>query len=115
MRNSNRIKPSQITPRSVYLNRRQLLSLLGGAPLALRSSAAPPFPFEIVPPSVSGIKWVHVPYKGAGAAVTDVLAGRVPVYFMNILQSLQLIKAGKPYSLLVHPRQNGHLLHAFPA
>ena len=45
--------------------------------------------------SMSGIKMVHIPYKGAGAAVTDVLAGRVPVYFMNILQSLQLIKAGK--------------------
>jgi tripartite-type tricarboxylate transporter receptor subunit TctC len=45
--------------------------------------------------SLSGINMVHIPYKGAGAAVTDVLAGRVPVYFMNILQSLSLIKAGK--------------------
>jgi len=45
--------------------------------------------------SMSGIKLVHIPYKGAGAAVTDVMAGRVPVYFMNILQSLSLIKAGK--------------------
>lgn len=45
--------------------------------------------------SMSGIKMVHIPYKGAGAAVTDVLAGRVSVYFMNILQSLSLIKAGK--------------------
>jgi putative tricarboxylic transport membrane protein len=45
--------------------------------------------------SMSGIKMVHIPYKGAGAAVTDVMAGRVPIYFMNILQSLSLIKAGK--------------------
>ncbi len=45
--------------------------------------------------SMSGIKMVHIPYKGAGAAVTDVMAGRVPVYFMNILQSISLIKAGK--------------------
>ncbi len=45
--------------------------------------------------SMSGIRMVHIPYKGAGAAVTDVMAGRVPVYFMNILQSLSLIKAGK--------------------
>jgi tripartite-type tricarboxylate transporter receptor subunit TctC len=45
--------------------------------------------------SMSGIKMVHIPYRGAGAAVTDVLAGRVPVYFMNILQSLPLIKAGR--------------------
>lgn len=45
--------------------------------------------------SMSGIKMVHVTYRGAGAAVTDVLAGRVPVYFMNILQSLPLIRAGR--------------------
>jgi tripartite-type tricarboxylate transporter receptor subunit TctC len=45
--------------------------------------------------SMSGIRMVHIPYKGAGAAVTDVLAGRVPMYFMNILQSVSLIKAGK--------------------
>lgn len=45
--------------------------------------------------SMNGLKMVHVPYKGAGAAVTDVMAGRVPIYFMNILQSLSLIKAGK--------------------
>jgi tripartite-type tricarboxylate transporter receptor subunit TctC len=45
--------------------------------------------------SSSGITMVHIPYKGAGAAVTDVLAGRVPVYFMNILQSLSLIRAGR--------------------
>jgi tripartite-type tricarboxylate transporter receptor subunit TctC len=43
----------------------------------------------------SRITMVHIPYKGAGAAVADVLAGRVPVYFMNILQSLSLIRAGK--------------------
>jgi tripartite-type tricarboxylate transporter receptor subunit TctC len=45
--------------------------------------------------SMSGIKMEHIPYKGAGAAVTDVMAGRVPIYFMNILQSVSLIKAGK--------------------
>ena len=45
--------------------------------------------------SMSGIKMLHIPYRGAGAAVADVLAGRVPVYFMNILQSLPLIQAGK--------------------
>ncbi len=45
--------------------------------------------------SMNGLRMVHVPYKGAGAAVTDVMAGRVPIYFMNILQSLSLIKSGK--------------------
>jgi len=43
----------------------------------------------------AGVKLVSVPYKGAGPALTDVLGGRVPVYFMNILQSLPLIKDGQ--------------------
>ena len=41
---------------------------------------------------MSGVKIIHIPYKGSGAAIADVLGGQVPVYFMNILQSLPLIK-----------------------
>ncbi|MBI2225939.1 MAG: tripartite tricarboxylate transporter substrate binding protein, partial [Betaproteobacteria bacterium] len=45
--------------------------------------------------SMSGIKLVHIPYKGAGPGLIGVLSGQVPVYFMNILGSLPQIKAGK--------------------
>lgn len=45
--------------------------------------------------SMSGTRITHIPYKGSGAAIADVLGGQVPVYFMNILQSLPLIKAGR--------------------
>jgi tripartite-type tricarboxylate transporter receptor subunit TctC len=45
--------------------------------------------------STAGVKLTHIPYKGSGAAIVDVLGGQVPVYFMNILQSLPLIKGGK--------------------
>ena len=65
--------------------------------------------------SMSGIKMVHIPYKGAGAAVTDVMAGRVPVYFMNILQSLQLIKAGKLRALGVTTPQRSPIAPEIPA
>jgi tripartite-type tricarboxylate transporter receptor subunit TctC len=44
---------------------------------------------------LAGVKMIHVPYKGAGPAVLDLLAGNVPVYFMNVLQALPLIKSGK--------------------
>jgi len=65
--------------------------------------------------SMSGIKMVHIPYRGAGAAVTDLLAGRVPIYFMNILQSLQLIKAGKLRALGVTTPQRSPIAPDIPA
>jgi len=51
--------------------------------------------------SMSGIRMVHIPYKGAGAAVADLLAGRIPIYFMNILQSLTYVRNGKLRGLAV--------------
>jgi tripartite-type tricarboxylate transporter receptor subunit TctC len=50
---------------------------------------------------MAGVKLVSVPYKGAGPALVDVLAGRVPVYFMNILQALPVIKEGRLRALAV--------------
>jgi tripartite-type tricarboxylate transporter receptor subunit TctC len=65
--------------------------------------------------SMNRIRMVHVPYKGAGAAVTDVMAGRVPVYFMNILQSLSLIKAGKLRALGVTTPERSAIAPEIPA
>ena len=65
--------------------------------------------------SMNQIKMVQIPYKGAGAAVTDVLAGRVPVYFMNILQSLSLIKAGKLRALGVTTPERTAIAPQIPA
>ena len=45
--------------------------------------------------SLAGVKLTAIPYKGAGSALVDVLSGRVPVYFMNILQALPVIKEGR--------------------
>jgi tripartite-type tricarboxylate transporter receptor subunit TctC len=42
----------------------------------------------------AGTKMLHIPYKGAGPAVIDLLAGIVPIYFMNILQAKPLIAEG---------------------
>jgi tripartite-type tricarboxylate transporter receptor subunit TctC len=37
----------------------------------------------------------HIPYKGAGPAVTDVLAGNVPIFWDNLTSSIAHIKSGK--------------------
>jgi tripartite-type tricarboxylate transporter receptor subunit TctC len=65
--------------------------------------------------SMNGLKLIHVPYKGAGAAVTDVMAGRVPIYFMNILQSLSLIKAGKLRALGVTTPERSPIAPEIPS
>ena len=44
---------------------------------------------------MTGTKMVHIPYKGAGPAAIDVLAGQIPIYFMNALQATPYIKAGR--------------------
>ncbi len=43
----------------------------------------------------SGTDMVHIPYKGAGPAITDVLGGQVPVLFDNLPSSKSHVDAGK--------------------
>jgi tripartite-type tricarboxylate transporter receptor subunit TctC len=48
-----------------------------------------------------GIKLTHVPYKGSTQAMTDVLAGRVPIMFAPISTALPHIRSGKLVPLAV--------------
>lgn len=43
----------------------------------------------------TGIQLVHVPYKGASAAVTDVVGGQVPVSVQSLPSSIAFIRSGK--------------------
>ena len=45
--------------------------------------------------SSAGLKMTHVPYKGAGPALVDIIAGHVPLMAANILSSLPHVRAGK--------------------
>jgi len=44
---------------------------------------------------MTGTDILHIPYKGSGPAVTDLLAGQINMMFDNIPSSLPHIKAGK--------------------
>jgi len=44
---------------------------------------------------------VHIPYRGAGPALNDVLAGQVPIMVDNLPSSMPYIKAGKLRPLVV--------------
>ena len=44
---------------------------------------------------MTGVKMAHVPYKGAGPALTDLMAGTTDVMFDNMPSSIGFIQAGK--------------------
>jgi tripartite-type tricarboxylate transporter receptor subunit TctC len=50
---------------------------------------------------MAGIDMVHVPYRGGGPAVTDLIAGQVQVYFASTVASIQYIRAGRLRALAV--------------
>lgn len=45
--------------------------------------------------NLTGINMVHVPYKGSGHAVTDLIAGQIHLMFANITAAVPHIKTGK--------------------
>jgi tripartite-type tricarboxylate transporter receptor subunit TctC len=49
----------------------------------------------------TGLDLVHVPYRGAAPALTDVLAGQVQLLFDNLPTSLEHIRAGKVRAVAV--------------
>src|SRR5262245_31329084 len=50
---------------------------------------------------MAGVDMVHVPYRGAGPALTDLLGGQVQVMFVDIVSSVEHIRAGKLHPLAV--------------
>jgi len=49
----------------------------------------------------TGTKMIHVPYKGMGAAYTDMVGGRVQVGFPTVISSLPHVQAGRLRPLAV--------------
>src|SRR6516164_8292133 len=50
---------------------------------------------------MAGIDMVHVPYRGGGPALTDLLAGQVQVYFPTTVASIGYVRAGRLRALAV--------------
>ncbi|MGE5525727.1 MAG: tripartite tricarboxylate transporter substrate binding protein [Rhodospirillaceae bacterium] len=51
--------------------------------------------------SMAGVQMVHVPYKGAGPALADLVGGQVQTMFTGISSTLPYVKSGKLKALAV--------------
>jgi len=49
--------------------------------------------------SMTGIEMIHVPYKGSVPAITDVVAGHIPLMFCDLAPAQPMIKEGKVRAL----------------
>jgi tripartite-type tricarboxylate transporter receptor subunit TctC len=63
----------------------------------------------------TGLELVHVPYRGAAPALTDLIAGQVEVLFDNLPTSLEYIRAGKVRPLAVTTAARAAALPDVPA
>jgi tripartite-type tricarboxylate transporter receptor subunit TctC len=64
--------------------------------------------------SMTGCDMVHVPYKGAGPALTDLIGGQVHVIFDNLPSSIGHIKGGRIRALAVTSEQREPSLPGVP-
>jgi tripartite-type tricarboxylate transporter receptor subunit TctC len=64
---------------------------------------------------MSGVDMLHVPYRGGGPALTDMLGGQVQVYFATTATSIEYIRSGKLRPLATTGRSRSALLPDIPA
>jgi len=64
--------------------------------------------------SVAKVDMVHVPYKGGGPALNDVIGGQVPLFFGNLASTLQHVQSGKLKALAVTSAKRSPILPEVP-
>jgi tripartite-type tricarboxylate transporter receptor subunit TctC len=62
----------------------------------------------------AGIKMTHIPYRGGGPAMNDVMAGQVPLFFANVASSLGQIQSGRLRPLAVTSKRRARALPNIP-
>jgi tripartite-type tricarboxylate transporter receptor subunit TctC len=63
---------------------------------------------------MTGVNMVHVPYRGASPALTDLLSGQVQIYFGTVTVSIGHIRAGRLRALAVTTSKRSEMLPELP-
>src|SRR5262249_15206425 len=64
---------------------------------------------------MAGVNMVHVPYRGAGPALVDLLAGQVQVMFASMTSSIEYVRAGRLRALAVTTATRSEALPDVPS
>jgi tripartite-type tricarboxylate transporter receptor subunit TctC len=67
----------------------------GGVTFASTGVGSPPHLAQLLLDASAGVKFLHVPYRGAAPALTDLLGGQVQVVALDIPVVISQIQAGK--------------------
>ena len=62
----------------------------------------------------SGVQMQHIPYKGAGLALNDVLGAQVPVFFGSVASTKQYVDTGKLIALAVTSKKRASSMPNIP-
>jgi tripartite-type tricarboxylate transporter receptor subunit TctC len=63
---------------------------------------------------IAGLNMIHVPYKGIGPGIVDMMGGRIQVLFGSVLSTMPHAKSGKIKALAVGSLQRSSLLPDIP-
>ena len=64
--------------------------------------------------SMAGVDMLHIPYKGSGPAITDLIGGQVNMMFDNMPSVLAQVKGGKLRAIAVTTRERSPALPEVP-
>jgi tripartite-type tricarboxylate transporter receptor subunit TctC len=65
--------------------------------------------------TMTGVKMIHIPYKGAAPATTDLLAGQVQLMFNNMLSAMPQVKNGRLRAIAVTSTKRSAAAPELPA
>jgi tripartite-type tricarboxylate transporter receptor subunit TctC len=88
-----------VSPQLGVKNVKELVALAkkkpGGVTFASTGVGSPPHLAQLLLDAAAGVKFLHVPYRGAAPALTDLLGGEVQVVALDIPVVIAQIQAGK--------------------
>jgi tripartite-type tricarboxylate transporter receptor subunit TctC len=65
--------------------------------------------------AMAKLDMTHIPYKGGGPALNDVIGGQVPLFFANVASSLGHIQSGRLRALAVTSKLRSRVLPELPS